>query len=63
MSNAIIIDNKFKKTMGLSKEFIGDYYKNGGTGAYNEGNPTAGYYKNNIATMAYKRIFIRNKKI
>jgi hypothetical protein len=58
-----LIDNEFKKTIGVSKEFVSDYYKNGGTGAYNEGNPTAGYYKNNVATMAYKRIFIRNKQL
>jgi hypothetical protein len=58
-----LIDNKFKKTLGLTKDFVDGYYKTGGTGVYNEGNPTAGYYKNGIATMAYKRIFIRNKKI
>ena len=58
-----LIDNKFKETQGLAKDFIDDYYKAGGTGAYREGNPTAGYYKNNIAKMAYKRIFIRNRKI
>ena len=57
-----LIDNKFKKTLGLTKDFVDSYYKAGGTGVYNEGNPTAGYYKNDIATMAYKRIFIRNKK-
>jgi hypothetical protein len=57
-----LIDNKFKKTLGLTKNFVDGYYKAGGTGVYNEGNPTAGYYKNGIATMAYKRIFIRNKK-
>jgi len=57
-----LIDDKFKKTPGLTKEFVDDYYKAGGTGAYNEGNPTAGYYKNNVAKMAYKRIFIKHKK-
>lgn len=57
-----LVDDKFKKTPGLTKEFVADYYKAGGTGAYKEGNPTAGYYENNIAKMAYKRIFIRHKK-
>jgi hypothetical protein len=32
-------------------------------GAYKEGNPTAGYYENNVAKMAYKRIFIRSKNL
>ncbi|HRQ32076.1 MAG TPA: adenine-specific methyltransferase EcoRI family protein [Anaerolineales bacterium] len=57
-----IVDDKFKKTPGLTKKFVDDYYKAGGTGAYKEGNPTAGYYENNIAKMAYKRIFIKHKK-
>jgi len=57
-----LIDDKFKKTPGLTKKFVDDYYKDGGTGAYKEGNPTAGYYENNVAMMAYKRIFIRHKK-
>jgi hypothetical protein len=57
-----IVDDKYKKTAGLTKEFVEDYYKSGGTGAYKEGNPTAGYYENGIAKMAYKRIFIRHKK-
>ncbi len=56
-----LVDDKYKKTSGLTKEFVEDYYKSGGTGAYKEGNPTAGYYENNIAKMAYKRIFIRHK--
>jgi hypothetical protein len=38
------------------------YYNAGGTGAYKEGNPTAGYYENGVAKMAYKRIFIRHRK-
>jgi len=58
-----LVDDKFKKTLGLTKEFVDDYYKAGGTGAYKEGNPTAGYYENNIAKMVYKRIFIKHKKI
>ena len=57
-----LVDDKYKKTPGLRKEFVDDYYKAGGTGAYKEGNPTAGYYENNIAKMVYKRIFIRHKK-
>jgi len=57
-----LIDEEFKKTPGLTKEFVDDYYKDGGTGTYREGNPTAGYYENGIAKMAYKRIFIRHKK-
>ncbi|MFA6552031.1 MAG: adenine-specific methyltransferase EcoRI family protein [Candidatus Paceibacterota bacterium] len=58
-----LVDDKYKKTPGLTKEFVDDYYKAGGTGAYKEGNPTAGYYENNIAKMAYKRIFIKHKNI
>ena len=56
-----LIDDRFKKTQGLTKEFVDDYYKAGGTGAYKEGNPTAGCYENNVATMIYKRIFIKHK--
>lgn len=56
-----LVDDKYKKTLGLTKEFVDDYYKAGGTGAYNEGNPTAGYYENNVAKMIYKRIFIEHK--
>ena len=57
-----LVDDKYKKTPGLTKKFVDDYYKAGGTGAYKEGNPTAGYYEDGIAKMAYKRIFIRHKK-
>ena len=57
-----LVDDKFKKTPGLTKEFVNDYYKAGGTGTYREGNPTAGYYENNVAKMAYKRIFIRHRE-
>jgi hypothetical protein len=56
-----LIDSKYKKTSGLTKQFVDDYYSAGGTGSYREGNPTAGYYENDIAKMAYKRIFIRHK--
>ncbi len=57
-----IVDDKYKKTPGLSQKFVDDYYKAGGTGAYKEGNPTAGYYEDGIAKMSYKRIFIKHKK-
>lgn len=57
-----LIEAKYKKTPGLTKKFVDDYYKDGGTGAYKEGNPTAGYYENNVAKMAYKRIFIKHKR-
>jgi len=57
-----IVDSKYKKTPGLTKKFVDDYYKAGGTGAYKEGNPTAGFYDDGIAKMVYKRIFIKNKK-
>ena len=57
-----LVDDRYKRTPGLTKKFVDDYYKSGGTGAYKEGNPTAGYYENNIAKMAYKRIFIRHKE-
>jgi hypothetical protein len=57
-----LVDDKFKKTPGLTKKFVNDYYKAGGTGAYKEGNPTAGYYENKVAKMIYKRIFIKHKK-
>jgi hypothetical protein len=57
-----LVDDRFKTTPGLTKRFVDDYYKGGGTGAYKEGNPTAGFYENDVAKMAYKRIFIRHKK-
>jgi hypothetical protein len=57
-----IIDDKYKTTQGLTKKFVNDYYKSGGKGAYQEGNPTAGAYIDGIATMIYKRIFIRHKR-
>jgi len=57
-----VVDSKYKKTPGLTKKFVDDYYKAGGTGAYKEGNPTAGFYDDGIAKMVYKRIFIKNKK-
>ena len=57
-----LVDDKFKTTPGLTRQFVDDYYKGGGTGAYKEGNPTAGLYENDAAKMAYKRIFIRHKR-
>jgi len=57
-----LVDDEFKTTPGLTGQFVDDYYKGGGTGAYKEGNPTAGFYENDVAKMAYKRIFIRHKK-
>ncbi len=59
--NGLIYD-KYKATPGLTKQFVQDYYKGGGTGSYKEGNPTAGYYENGVAKMAYKRIFIKHRK-
>lgn len=57
-----LIDDEFKTIPGLSKQFVEDYYAAGGTGAYKEGNPTAGIYENKGAKMIYKRIFIRHKR-
>jgi hypothetical protein len=57
-----LIDDEYKRTPGLTKKFVDDYYKAGGTGAYKEGNPTAGYYDKGIARMAYKRIFMKHKE-
>ena len=56
-----IVDDEFKTTRGLTQQFVDDYYRAGGTGAYKEGNPTAGFYENGVAKMAYKRIFIRHR--
>jgi hypothetical protein len=57
-----LVDDRFKTTRGLTQQFVDDYYRCGGTGAYTEGNPTAGYYDNGVAKMAYKRIFIRHRR-
>jgi hypothetical protein len=56
-----LVGDDVKTTPGLTKKFVDDYYKAGGTGAYKEGNPTAGIYENGVATMVYKRIFIKHK--
>ena len=55
-----IVDAEIKTTLGLRKKFVDDYYASGGKGSYSEGNPTAGYYKDGVAKMAFKRIFIRH---
>jgi hypothetical protein len=57
-----IVGDEFKTTQGLTQQFVDDYYRAGGTGAYKEGNPTAGFYENGVAKMAYKRIFIRHRR-
>lgn len=57
-----LVDDRFKKTPGLTADFVDDYYKAGGTGTYREGNPTAGYYENGVAKMAYKRLFIKHRR-
>jgi len=48
----------------MTKQFVEDYYKSGGTGSYKEGNPLLGYYdKNGKAIIPYMRILIRNKAL
>jgi hypothetical protein len=48
----------------MSKKFVEDYYKSGGTGVYNEGNPLLGYYNSDgMAIIPYMRIIIRNKRL
>jgi hypothetical protein len=48
----------------MSEKFVKDYYRDGGTGAYKEGNPLLGYYDNNgKAVIPYMRIIIKNKRI
>ena len=48
---------------GLSKKFVDDYYKNGGTGSIKEDHPVLGYYDNQKkAVIPYMRILIKNKK-
>ena len=54
-----LIDDKYKTTKGLRQKFVDDYYEAGGKGSYKEGNPTAGAYIDGVATMIYKRIFIK----
>jgi hypothetical protein len=48
----------------MSKEFVEDYYKDGGTGSYAENAPLLALYnKEGKAIIPYMRILIRNKKI
>ena len=56
-----IVDDQYKTTNGLTQQFVDDYYKAGGKGAYKEGNPTAGIYVDDVAKMVYKRLFIRRR--
>ena len=58
-----LISDEHKRTPGLTAKFVEDYYEAGGKGAYKAGNPTAGLYLNGVATMIYKRLFIRHKKV
>jgi Adenine-specific methyltransferase EcoRI len=47
---------------GLSKKFVEDYYKAGGTGSIKEDHPVLGYYnENGNATIPYMRILIKHK--
>jgi len=49
---------------GLSKRFVEDYYKTGGTGSIKEDHPVLGYYdEKNKAVIPYMRIIIKNKKV
>ena len=56
-----LVDDTFKATPGLTKKFVDNYYKDGGKGAYQPGNPTAGIYQDGKARMVYKRIFIKHR--
>lgn len=48
----------------MTKKFVEDYYKGGGTGVYSEGNPLLGYYNSNgVAVIPYMRIIIKNKRL
>lgn len=48
---------------GLSKEFVNNYYKNGGTGSISEDHPILGYYdEDGKATIPFMRIIIKHKK-
>jgi len=49
--------------LGLSKDFVNNYYENGGTGAISENHPILGYYNDEgKATIPFMRIIIRHKK-
>ena len=48
----------------MTKEFVEDYYKHGGTGSYGEGSPLLGYYDSEgKAKIPYMRILIKNKRL
>ncbi len=48
---------------GLNKEFVDNYYQNGGTGSISENHPILGYYnEDGKATIPYMRIIIKHKK-
>ncbi|KKT69537.1 MAG: Modification methylase EcoRI [candidate division WWE3 bacterium GW2011_GWB1_44_4] len=48
---------------GLNKEFVNNYYQNGGTGSISEDHPILGYYdENGKATIPYMRIIIKHRK-
>lgn len=48
---------------GLNKEFVDNYYQNGGTGSISEDHPILGYYdEDGKATIPYMRIIIKHKK-
>ncbi len=57
-----LVPDEYKSTPGLTEEFVENYYRAGGTGAYSAGNPTAGIYKDGEARMVYQRIFIKHKR-
>jgi hypothetical protein len=48
---------------GLNKEFVNNYYQNGGTGSISEDHPILGYYdEDGKATIPYMRIIIKHRK-
>ena len=48
---------------GLNKEFVDNYYQNGGTGLINEDHPILGYYnEDGKATIPYMRILVKIRK-
>jgi hypothetical protein len=57
-----LIESRYKRSPGLTKEFVDKYYEAGGKGSYKAGNPTAGLYENDVAKMIYKRIFIKHRR-
>lgn len=57
-----LVPDEFKSSDGVSEQFVEDYYRAGGTGAYKAGNPTAGIYRDGVARMVYQRLFIRHKR-